>query len=515
MKNNVYKLFITGFVLFFASCESYLDVNTSPNNPQYEDLSPDLTLSAAQTQTYRLISGDTQNFETSIRNSSLNQLGNLMMNSWAGNVNNTTQPYDDEYRSRLTASFYDNIWDWGYRNIANFQRIIDYKSDNYDNHKAIAKILKSFYMQSIVDLYGDCPYSKAFLGTGDLYPAYDDDQAIYRGLLSELDAAIVLIDNANAADAVVGSEDAMLGGAMTTWKAFANTIKLRLLIRESSSTNPASVAFVATQLASLSTATFLTTNVTINPGYNTTTVDRQNPFYAAYGYTITGAESTNRSLVTASKFAADALNGTADPRRGRLFTLVAGNVAGIQQGALSGTPTAPSAPSFLGPAIIPVPTGTAPNLNATAGSTMSGYVMTLSEVEFLLAEAALLDPAYGSAQAHFNAGITASFTRLGAAGAAAYIAAVDGTSGFGWTGTVNKIEAIMTQKWIALMSVNAHESWIDYVRTGFPVVPMALTNTVGKPKRLMYPTSEYVGNTDNVPNQTAATPFVSGPFWKN
>jgi hypothetical protein len=73
----------------------------------------------------------------------------------------------------------------------------------------------------------------------------------------------------------------------------------------------------------------------------------------------------------------------------------------------------------------------------------------------------------------------------------------------------------MTQKWIALMSVNAHESWIDYVRTGFPVVPMALTNTVGKPKRLMYPTSEYVGNTDNVPNQTAATPFVSGPFWKN
>jgi len=511
MKNNIYKLFIVGFAFFFTSCDSYLDVNDSPNNPQYEDLSPVLTLSAAETQTFRLVTGDTRNFESSIRNSSMNQLGNLMMNSWAGNVNNTTQPYDEEYRSQLTAAFYRQIWDWGYTNIANFQKIIDYKSDNYDNHKAIAMILKSFYMQSIVDLYGDCPYSEAFSGSKVLYPKYDDDKTIYRALFAELNTAITLIDNANGQDTAVGTEDAMLSGAMSKWKEFANTIKLRLLIRESSSTNPASIAFVAAELSTLSTANFLTTNVTINPGYNTSTGDRQNPFYAAYGYSNTGVASTNRNLVTATKFAADALNGTLDPRRGRLFTLVSGSVSGIQQGALSGTPTAPSNPSLLGPAIIPVPVAG----NATIGSSMNGYVMTLSEVEFLLAEAALLNPAYGSPKNHFDNGITASFTRLGAGGVAGYLISIDSVAGFGWTATTNKIEAIMTQKWIALMSVNAQESWIDYVRTGFPVVPMALTNTVGKPKRLMYPTSEYVANSENVPVQTATTPFMSGPFWLN
>lgn len=528
MKNKIYKSFFVGFIVFFASCENYLDVNDTPNSPLFENIDPSLTLSAALTQTSRMITGDSRNVErSSVGGESTNALGNLMLNSWAGNVNTFTGVFPNEYNSIMTASFYDNIWDYGYTNIANFQRIIDYKSADYDNHKAIAKIMKSFYMQTIVDLYGDCPYSEAFKGNGKLAPAYQDDRAIYRALLTEVDEAIALINATNSSDKGVGIEDAMMGGTMSRWIQFANTLKLRLILRQSLLTDADSVTYVNAQaaiLGALPPSSFLQADVTINPGYNKSNVDKQNPFYARYGFTILGVDAGSRALITPSKQAANILNGSADPRRSRLFTVTAGNVVGIEQGSLTGG-TTPTNPGRLGPGVVPVPTGAAPNLDSTIGSSMNGFIMTLSEVNFLISEAAVRFPAFASynANTYFRAGVTSSFVRLNAiaapaltpvATATAYLTATDATSGIGWSGTPNKIEVIMTQKWIALMNINAGESWIDYVRTGFPVTPNALGNTAGKPKRLLYPTSETIANTSNVPKQTAASAFATGPFWK-
>lgn len=511
MKNKIAKLFFTGLILSFASCESYLDVNESPNTALLSQITPDLALSAAQTQTFRVISGDNRNIEGGIFSQNLNQFGNVMMNSWSGNVNAFTDPYGGEYRSTMTTSFYQNIWNYGYANIANLNNIAKYAGADYDNHKAIGKILKSFYMQSIVDMYGDCPYTEAFLGNDNLTPAYDDDKAIYRSLLTNLDEAIALIQSADAGDKTVGAEDAMMLGNMDKWERFANTIKLRLLIRQSGLTDSESTTYINAELNKLALANkFLIDNVTINPGYSNLNGDTQNPFYGAYGYSISAATIQNRNLIAASKNAASKLNSTTDSRRGRLFSLIAGNVVGIEQG--EDAASAPDNVSLIGPAIIPLPVGT----NTSVGSSMSGMVMTLSEVKFLLAEAALNYPVFAALydpKTEFDAGISASFTRLGAP-IGAYLTAIDSTPGFGWTATTNKMEAIMTQKWIALMHVSGHESWFDYVRTGFPVTPVALSNVNGKPKRLMYPQSEVSANSAHVPSQSSATVFATGPFWK-
>lgn len=511
MKRNKIFLFALAMAGIFSSCSDWLDVNESPNNPQYSEIPPTLSLSAAQTMTFRSITGDNQNFESSVRTDNFNQLGNLMMNSWAGNVNSVTNPYNDEYRSLITSSFYGKAWDWTYRNVANFQKITEYASADYDNHKGIAKILKSFYMQYMVDLYGDVPYSQAFKGQANLYPTYDDDKEVYKGLINEINEGIALIEGADANDVSVGTEDAMLNGNMDEWIRFANTVKLRILVRESEVTDADVVAFRNQELAALAGAEFITRDITINPGYRAASATTQNPFYGAYGYNVAGAATSNRNFVVASAHAANQLNLTNDPRRGRLFTLVSGNVVGIAQGEEA--QSAPDNPSLLGPAIIPVPVSG----NASVGSSMNGYVMTLSEAKFVMAEATLRFPGQFTgydAETLFNEGIQSSFTRLGATGYAAYMASIAATPGFGWGATTDKIEAIMTQKWIALMNVHAVESWIDYTRTGFPVTPLPLTNAgVGRPKRLMYPASEYVGNSANVPAQTSATVFATGPFW--
>lgn len=510
MKNKFIKSILAVAVLTVASCSDYLDVNDDPNNVLLEKAKPNQLLAAAQAQTYKAISGDTENTSVDISGSSMNNLGNIFMNSWAGNVNSFTGAMANEYGVNMNATFYDNIWDYTYLNISNLNTIANYDDNNYDNHKAIAMILKSFYMQYIVDLYGDCPYTEAFKRAEIITPKYDDDKAIYRALVDQLDAAVAMIDGAST-DVAVGSEDIMLGGDMSSWKKFANNIKLRLLIRQSGLASE--TTYIESELDELNANGngYLESDVTLNPGYNDSTDDQQNPFYAVYGYLSSGAEATNRVFISASKHAADVLNGATtgviDPRRGRLFTLSGGAVVGIQQGELAAT--APDNNSKIGPAFIPT--------SVPVGSAMPSYVMTESEIKFLLAEAALKFPAkMGSydAQTLFNEGVQASFTRVGAGSAAAYLGAIDLVNGFGWSGSADKVEAIMTQKWIALMHVHAIESWIDHVRTGYPSIPLPIGNLTGKPKRLMYPTSELTSNTANVPSQTPASVFSTGPFWE-
>jgi hypothetical protein len=120
----------------------------------------------------------------------------------------------------------------------------------------------------------------------------------------------------------------------------------------------------------------------------------------------------------------------------------------------------------------------------------------------------------GNAQALFHSGITASFDLLGAGDPSAYIGATENTNLVGWTGSANKIEAIMTQKWIALCGINAIESFIDYNRTGFPAVPLSLIAEHSQlPYRMLYPASEYSTNSANVPNQPSSEAFSSKIFW--
>ncbi len=61
---------------------------------------------------------------------------------------------------------------------------------------AVAKILKAWGFQAIVDAYGMAPYSQAFKGSGNFFPSYDDGQAIYDSSIADLDLAISIIQNA-------------------------------------------------------------------------------------------------------------------------------------------------------------------------------------------------------------------------------------------------------------------------------------------------------------------------------
>ena len=540
MKKNKIILFLLTLSLF--SCSDYLDVNTNPNRLFADQIGADKLLPAAELGAYR-------NQATT-----MNQLGNVFMNSWFANVQQYTGGYARETQLVVDNSFYVTVFENIYLNVNNMQKIIELPNADHKNDYSIAaaKILKAHYMQYIVDLYGDAPYTDAFKGLANTTPKYNDDQLIYRRLLTELDEARALISAANPSATDIAPFDIMLKGNMATWAQFANTIELRMLLRMINNTGAVATYRNARLVTLAATNNFLTQSVKINPGFTKSSNEQLNPFYGFAVADVSGATVNNFSFIapTAHFYKATtpyalyptASTGTeiiagsgisypniADPRRGRLWRNGAGQTyfRAVTQGSSSVDTFAPG--NVVGVASrtglgLHNPENAVPTIVGTGtiisdGYKVDGYVMTLAEVKFLLAEANLRNSAlFPNGSADFDAGINASMTYLGAT-VGTYITSINTKPNFGWIGTnTEKLHAVMYQKWIGLMGIHGIESFIDYNRTGFPLTPLAVGALQSrKPRRLVYPQSEYIANSVNVPNIGPSNVFAltdsSQPFW--
>jgi len=169
-------------------------------------------------------------------------------------------------------------------------------------------------------------------------------------------------------------------------------------------------------------------------------------------------------------------------------------------------------------------------------------LVTAAESSFLQAEAQVRGIISGDPEASFNAGILASFTYLYELPDDATIGSgLDPATDFADYQTANaasylvnwslattddkKIEAIITQKYIAVNMINSQEGWNEYRRTGYPVSSTSTndpnlsmvstlsqsTHTDKLPTRILYPASEYSYNAANVP--TGISPYSSTIFW--
>lgn len=520
------KYIITSMVGLLALTSCRLDDNLSPNDPLTTQVSVKQRLAAAQTSSYAVQAG------------TMNALGNLWMNSWSGNIYQYGNPATNETNLTLSSGFYQGIWNDMYRAITRYQVIIDSDQAAMNpNHVAIAKIMKAYYMQYIVDLYGDVPYSEAFKEQTNVTPKYDNDADIYKALAQELyDSRDLITSAAGKPEYVVSStEDVMLSGKMDDWTKMANTVLLKLAVRISDTTDATGVALRNDIVSKLSGAEFVSKDVMIQPGYNSSSPESQNPLYNSFGrYTSSGGNNTaGYFLYRASDHIVKTLKGdpskvsagVSDPRIGFLFATskeYCTNVTtynGLVQGAGKAPDDCPNGTkrtngSFSGFGGIFIK-------SAAEGSSAPGVVMFVSESELLQAEAAVYFPgSFSGGQTHFEKAVRASFAFDGmdAAQATAYLAAIAGKPMIGWGADMNsQIAAIQFQRWIALTNYNALESFINYRKTGYPETPLSLSSTKpNKPYRLVYPGSEYTANAANVPQMTGDDAFVINsftPFW--
>ena len=482
-------------LLIFGCSSDYLDINEDPNNPL--SVSPDLILPVAQSRSAYI----QESFK------SQNSLGNFFMYNWAEADGSVF--FSPEFRYLVVPGFYDPNFDYTYAQVLKqYNALNTIEGEEFGYYKAISKIMMAYHFQLLVDTYGNVPYFGALQRGGNTTPKYDDAKAIYDDLISQLSSAIDLI-NATAANAemnpvVPAADDIVFGGDMGQWLKMANTVKLRILVRLSDI--PDKAGFIRDEFAVIAAegSGYLETNVVVQPGYSNE-ADRMNHKWASFGRDPQGNNTPYNKAVCATQYVIDYLTDTQDPRIDFIYEEPPNGHLGVRQGETDyDNPIEdqwiPENVSNLGPGIL-----------QDAGQ--AAVLITAAEIYFNQAEAALKNLMAGDAKLFYEAGIQASFDYLGAGDAFAYYN--QDLELVNWDRSLNKQEAIITQKWIALNSIDALQSWFDYSRTGYPAnLPVsALATTADRPVRLAYPISEITSNGENLPIQPNV--FTDKVFWAN
>ncbi|HLN20398.1 MAG TPA: SusD/RagB family nutrient-binding outer membrane lipoprotein [Bacteroidales bacterium] len=218
---NILSIFAI-FALSLGSCDKgFVEKNTNPLlattiDPAYE-------LVSAQ-----IIALNIVHYEGCI----VQQAQHLLGGAEEGGNRNTWQ---DRYSNNHFNALYGN-------QIRNLVDIINMTKDNpaKSNLYNMARILKAYSFQMLVDRYGDVPYSEAGLGylrttnadgTTTLsrinFPKYDEQRVIYDDIAKELKEAVDALDATK--DNV--SQEMYFGGNIPRWKKFGNSLLLRVGMR--------------------------------------------------------------------------------------------------------------------------------------------------------------------------------------------------------------------------------------------------------------------------------------------
>ncbi len=486
MKRKIYSILTATALLFLGGCTGdYLDINDNPN--QAVSATPELVLSNA--------------LNTTAGRLGHNQIGNFFGGYWA--PSGSYSGFIEERQFDYGATYGTGVWNGCYDNLTDYKYILDKAEEQkWKAVSGIAKVMMAYNYQILVDAYGNIPYSDALKGTTAIRPKYDDAQTVYNSLVALLDAASTDLKVAISGDnPSPGAQDIVFKGDLTKWRKFANTLRLRLLIRQTNVSGKDLKTEIAKVVAEGAGFLGAGATVTSTPGYLKTS-GKQNPFWENYVQNAAGGDAGTKQAYVCSAFFINTLQD--DLKDPRLSRLAAKNNAGIYVGVPLGEGNDANLfpkRSWFGPAII-------------KSFDQPMILMTAAESFFLQAEAVQRGFMTGDAKALYEAGITEAFTAAGltAADAATYY----GSSivNASWAGSPDKIEAIITQKWVAMFSLTGFEAWSEFRRTGFPKVPLATKAIQAKaPQRLFYPTSEISTNAENVAAQNVTSQFDNKIFW--
>lgn len=343
------------------------------------------------------------------------------------------------------------------------------------NQLAIAEVLEVYAWATLVDTFGNVPYTQA-LDFNNSQPAYDDAATIYNDLVTRLNTAIGQL-NESAGSGSFENGDLYYSGDIAAWKRFANSLKLRMAL-----TLADVDATKAKLLAEQAAPNVLASNDDNAQLTFLSTAPNTNPVWEDL------VQSGRYDFVGASTFI-NRLNTLNDPRRNDYFKLAAN---GTFRGGAYGTNN--SYASFSAPG------------DKLEDPTLPGVLLSYTEVEFLLAEAVERGFAVsGTAASHYNNAVIASIKQWGGTEDEATIYLAQPSVAYATAGGTYK-QKIGSQKWIALYGQPV-ESWKEYRRLDSPTLTAPSGALSALPLRLIYPVIE---QNLNKANYTTASSAIGG-----
>lgn len=229
--NRYLTLTVLGGLLAFTSCETTeLDITANPNALTPDQASVDFFLNSIQEDFVRQFEGDADfdlndNFQSggNTTGDGFNELGMELTRI----VNMAGRNYLSVYQD----SDMNDEWINAYRGILTDIRAMTPLAEEavQTRHIGIAQFIEAYLMISMVDFFGDVPYSEIVLGEeGNFNPALDSGASIYDAMLLLLDDAIANFNSTPSADPAV---DFFYGNDYDKWVRAANTLKLKIYVQ--------------------------------------------------------------------------------------------------------------------------------------------------------------------------------------------------------------------------------------------------------------------------------------------
>jgi hypothetical protein len=487
---NKIKYLVLATLLLFQSCSDFLDVNDDPNS--LKEANEKILLPYGIGSLSYLLGGRYQ------------VLGALWSQHWTQSLGGSQYKGIDSYN--INSSTYDGEFREMYAGaLMNFEEIRKISSQNGNWHYyLIATVLQSYGFQVLADLYGEIPFSEAFQGNNGLIdPGYEDSRNIYDSLIARMDFALAQdYENEDLDD--IGIEDLMFKGDMDRWVEFANTLKLKIYIRQSGARPEVARAGIEKLYEDEDDVDFLETDAVFWLYEDVT--GKRNPLYETEIFFL--GNNTNLVLSNTLYYYMNK-NGDFD-RLNKMFNTPArgGAHKGLGQGNFNDPdePSGTNSANYSKPVLLP---------------DYPVFLMSLPEIYLLQAEAMVRFGVggYDDAKKIYETAVDAAFKRYGLTNAKSFYTA-GGAYEFPSEGAELEkyIEKIIVQKWLALVNFQGLETFFEHNRTLYPLeagvnydneesdtvkFTVSVNNvTSGRfPRRLMFPESEYSANPENTPEQ--------------
>lgn len=460
---KIFAIIVIASLGIFSCTNDFETINTNPNDPV--SVSPEFLLRQV---IYNL--GEEMSYEGFVAGNLLGQHFSMV-------------DFNLFDRHALTdPQLGGNPWPVLYQNLRDLELLLSSLDEMSQeaHYEGPARILKAYTMMILTDIYGDVPIFEAFKGNnGFSLPRYDSQEEIYSaqdGIKDNLSRGLEILKATNLSTTIEG--DLLYNGNTDQWVKFGNSLLLKVLMRTSG------VALDAVAIFELFSENNMITNSADNASFDFTDLPPNS-------FRMQQLRDGDFNLFVMSETMQEILNGLNDPRREILFR-PSGN-DGTFQGLLNGpdaSNTSISVSNYSLPGTI---------FRDHTGDLDANFI-TAWEVEFLLAEAATLGYIFSNPQTHYENGIQLAFEYWGVDIPSDYL---DEEAAFA-SSEEERIEQIITQKWIA-SSINGYEGWIEYRRTGYPVlknVSASLNNNL-IPRKMPYPAEEEALNFENFSEATS------------
>lgn len=208
-----------GAMVTIASCKKFDKMLTDPNSPAPETADADLYLNYVQLAFSDFYGNTSVEPGLSENGEELTRMEYM-----------ASRTYKDLY---VPESF-DGAWRDAYQKVfKNSNALIQIaQKTNRNLHIGIARMLKAYVTATLVDFFGDVPYSEANLGIENTNPKVDPGKQVYDSAFALLDSAIANFNRVTSLTPLPAN-DLFYGGTAvakaTSWRRAAKTLKLKLL----------------------------------------------------------------------------------------------------------------------------------------------------------------------------------------------------------------------------------------------------------------------------------------------